>query len=148
MVMTMAMAFPGMSPAQNYRTIFLGPVKNPKPHDGTQSLSGDSVPTLRLMYSHAFVGNAMSVSTSHLSFSSRLLRKLQYILEKIFPPYQTLALGYRVYQISAAFQRATSFYPPNRGETKSSRENQRNRYKKIQKLCFYLKTPFLKLSTL
>ncbi|OIT02597.1 nadh dehydrogenase [ubiquinone] 1 beta subcomplex subunit 2 [Nicotiana attenuata] len=67
MVMTMAMAVPGMPLTQHYRTILLGPVENPKPHDSTQSLSGDTVPTLRLMNSNSFVGHAMSVSTSHLS---------------------------------------------------------------------------------
>lgn len=43
-----------------------------KPHDSTQAFAGDSVPTLRLMNSYAFVGcsamsMSMSMSSTHLS---------------------------------------------------------------------------------
>uniref|UniRef100_M1AGC4 BLE1 protein n=1 Tax=Solanum tuberosum TaxID=4113 RepID=M1AGC4_SOLTU len=64
------MAFPRMPPAQHYKTIFLCPVKNPEPHDDTQFFSCYIVSMLRLMYGDAFEGYAMSVSTSHLIFSS------------------------------------------------------------------------------
>ena len=75
MPMTMIiMALPGMSPTQHYRTILLGPVKYPKPHDGAKAFSGDSVPPLRLMDGNALVRYAISMSSSHLLLSLSLCK--------------------------------------------------------------------------
>nr|CAN74075.1 hypothetical protein VITISV_000976 [Vitis vinifera] len=71
MVVTMAMlvmTLPRMSPTQYYRTVLLSPVHDPKPHDGAQALSGDSMPSLGMMHCYAFVCSAVSMaSSSHLS---------------------------------------------------------------------------------
>ncbi len=75
-VVTMAviiMTLPRMSPAKYYRTILLSSVHDPKPHDGAQALSGDSMPSLGSVNGDAFVCSAMSMaSSSHLSLSPTL----------------------------------------------------------------------------
>ncbi|KAF4348184.1 hypothetical protein G4B88_029574 [Cannabis sativa] len=47
LIMSMAMALPRMSPTQDYRTILLGSVQNPKPHHSTHALPSNYVPPLR-----------------------------------------------------------------------------------------------------
>ena len=60
------MTLPRMSPTQNYRTILLGSVKNPKPHDGAKALAGDGVPSLGLVHGNSFVIDALTmVPSSH-----------------------------------------------------------------------------------
>uniref|UniRef100_A0A6M2FC81 Uncharacterized protein n=1 Tax=Populus davidiana TaxID=266767 RepID=A0A6M2FC81_9ROSI len=63
------MALPRMSPAQYYGAILLRPVKYPKPHDSTQALSSDYMPSLWLMHSQAFVIDALSMPSCHLFHS-------------------------------------------------------------------------------